>query len=677
MFERSQLWLCPMLLLAPASVVVAQTDQSQTLLDQAAASLDALSKDAADTSALFGIPTGEQAKRVGEQAKSALKNLDQAEALIRAQLDRARVSPPQGAERERIRRLREVEMGVRVPILRGRAAALIGMVDTDPDQRSIHLTMASSALNNVSGLPVAAEGIRRVTLAAAIVGRNTGGRGGDAARKAAEVLRGVLELPVGTDPQTTVAKLTRFEATIALAQCVDSPAELRRLSERAANEAVEPLLRVVSVEALARGMKRLGGGTLDPKITGIDNPADVLASLMSRKDLGLTGEQAELLYYEKLAGAYRDDPRNSTDQVMLARGIVLARSEESRGGGLALLDRVAIGTGPVEVRASAAWYAAAFRAQSEKPGDKLRGVGSLITLARRTPTSKRADVAVRAGIARARELVAHKSNDPNEDGPTVLGDALAAGIERFGIGEEADQYRCELAQMIPINEAADLSKVLERVAAIGPSSKHATWASTLVRKRVNDHLEAVRATLKPKDEKGNEKPLNKLAAERLAQSYNVALVVLRSCVLTNSDRATIEELTTELAETRVLAGLPDGDELFKELIAAGAGERVRGGKARLSLGLARAQRQIGKEQAAFNTLRDFTAPMDAPDSTAARPPEYWLAWAEMLEILQKQNARGELTQDIRLKVRQLQALDPSLGQPEAARRITAVEQTLR
>ncbi|MGH7131651.1 MAG: hypothetical protein ACREJO_06875 [Phycisphaerales bacterium] len=653
--------------LAPA-LVWAQPQVTQPL-DQAAAKLDALSADAADTSALFGIPTQEQAKRVSENAKAAIQLLDQAERAIRTQLERARVAvPATNEERARIKRLREVELALRVPILRGRAAALAAMIETDGDQKSLYLAMANGALSAADGLPTAAEGIRRVTLAAVIVGRNQGGRGGETSKKAIDLVRSVLELPVGADPATSISALTRFEAIVALCQCVDSPAEARRITEKASAEATEPLLRVVCIEALARAMRRLGAGSIDPRATGIDTPADVLASLATRTDLGLTPEQAEVLVFEKLAGAYRDEPRNSDDLVLVARGVVLCRAEGSRSSGLALLDKVATGIGPSELRADAAWYAAAFRWQSDRFMDKLQTVDSLLTLARRAPNSKRADDAVRLAVQRGRELAAM----PGQSGPgtKALTDALGVAIERFRKGPDADLYRIELAQTTPVREAADLSRVLDALRAVPANSTHAARAAQLLRARVDAHLAEVRdAANKP-----NADP--KQCAKALTQSLSLALTVLQNYPAAGKDQAALDELMVELAEAKIAAGEKDAEELFKELISSGAAERIRGGQARLSLGLARAYRTAGREEAAFNALKAFVEPMDAPDTVAVRPPEYWLAWAEMLEMIFKK-AKTTEHGDIRLKIRTLQALDPKLGGDEAFARITAVEKALK
>jgi hypothetical protein len=90
---------------------------------------------------------------------------------------------------------------------------------------------------------------------------------------------------------------------------------------------------------------------------------------------------------------------------------------------------------------------------------------------------------------------------------------------------------------------------------------------------------------------------------------------------------------------------------------------------------ARAQRATGDSTAAFATLRSLVDVLEnAPASQ--RPPEFFAAWADMLEILAADNAGGRRSEQIRLRITHLRSLDATLGSPESAERIDMVARSI-
>jgi hypothetical protein len=86
----------------------------------------------------------------------------------------------------------------------------------------------------------------------------------------------------------------------------------------------------------------------------------------------------------------------------------------------------------------------------------------------------------------------------------------------------------------------------------------------------------------------------------------------------------------------------------------------------MRLALGRAQRLAGQGSVAFATLRELVEELDAAAGAVggaggSRPGIYWLAWAEMLEILNADTSRPDRASVVREQVRRLELVDPNLG----------------
>ena len=127
------------------------------------------------------------------------------------------------------------------------------------------------------------------------------------------------------------------------------------------------------------------------------------------------------------------------------------------------------------------------------------------------------------------------------------------------------------------------------------------------------------------------------------------------------------------------AGDARAEAIYQDLAdRAAAGSEM---SLRSRLGLGRAQRAAKQTEEAFATLRSLVDELERAaakrrPATADRHEAYWLAWAEMLEILAADNRDGRRTDVIRLQLNRLSLVDPAFGGGDASRRIKAVRESL-
>ncbi|MGE3108471.1 MAG: hypothetical protein AB7G11_12020 [Phycisphaerales bacterium] len=102
---------------------------------------------------------------------------------------------------------------------------------------------------------------------------------------------------------------------------------------------------------------------------------------------------------------------------------------------------------------------------------------------------------------------------------------------------------------------------------------------------------------------------------------------------------------------------------------------------RIMLLLGRAQRRAGQTEPAFATLRALADELDhAPDDAAAspaRPPEFWLAWAELLRMLDADRPDAQRAAAMRLHIKRLELIDRELGGGSPAESIRAIREKLK
>ena len=138
-----------------------------------------------------------------------------------------------------------------------------------------------------------------------------------------------------------------------------------------------------------------------------------------------------------------------------------------------------------------------------------------------------------------------------------------------------------------------------------------------------------------------------------------------------------------LADALLASGDARAAAIYEDIAARSPASPATGDLgAAARLGLGRAQRAGGRAEAAFATLRSLTDDLERTAQRAApgsreRPPQYWLAWAEMLEILAADNRDGRRTDTIRLQLNRLALVDQQFGGGEARARLETVRAGLK
>ncbi|MFT3683358.1 MAG: hypothetical protein QM783_00290 [Phycisphaerales bacterium] len=133
------------------------------------------------------------------------------------------------------------------------------------------------------------------------------------------------------------------------------------------------------------------------------------------------------------------------------------------------------------------------------------------------------------------------------------------------------------------------------------------------------------------------------------------------------------QLRIALADGYTAAGDARAVQIYDKLLAT---EPPPMSPSALVVRKARAQRAAGDGAGAFGTLRTLVDVFESAPASQ-RPPEFFSAWADMLEILAADNAGGRRSDQIRLRVAHLRSLDAKLGSTDAAERIDMVERSLR
>jgi hypothetical protein len=102
-------------------------------------------------------------------------------------------------------------------------------------------------------------------------------------------------------------------------------------------------------------------------------------------------------------------------------------------------------------------------------------------------------------------------------------------------------------------------------------------------------------------------------------------------------------------------------------------------RAAAAVRLSRLERERGRSAEGFAVLRKLADDLDRPQGKqgAARSPEFWELWSEMLAVMAEENKSGERSGDIRLRIRQLETVDSKLGGGEWAERIREIEKGLK
>ncbi len=638
------------------------------MIDQAASLLGRLARDASDTGVLTGYASAEARSRVAGESAEAATLLARSGAMI------DRLAAGGGTDRIGGRGVvLALEKAVRVPFFQARAGALVAAT-REGEARREAATVAVKAGESLTLEDSAADALRKVNLALALLARGAAGDAERARSLVEEVLRATGDRGGGS-PQVELWSGARAEAwfawTLARGRSEGANAggravdELRKALARepfVVGGAPDPLLIVLAHDTMARALVEAGAGR---NVQLMREASETVLSLMDREDLGMDRAARRALVSERIAALVPADAvfTQLPAGVAVARAGVVARREEGRSEALRLLTQAASREDAGAWREEALWELAVLLMGSESAGDRLRGVRSLASLARDFPTSPRANEALGAALAYGRDLVPRA-------GAGLEGEARAAYADVLGLAcdgpyrvKDPEFWWCERARVVfegtaSTPERARARGQLERIEAGSPMAGEATRvylaeAEAQLRNARGRHAAALA--------RGDERGARSLAQDEVLPHASRALEWG-----SRHGVAGLDALRLDHAEAVVDAGRPGALAVFDDLVSRGMGGT------RIVLGRARALLLEGRDEEGFGLLRDLASSLELSEP---RPAEFWLAWTLMLEVLAEQGA--ERSGVVRTHVQRLRLLDPGLGGRVYAARIERVERSLR
>lgn len=605
-------------------------DRAEPGLIEAGTSIGSLS--GADAALLVGVASVSERRTVRAEAERSLKLLERSEAALR---ERARVieslmttRPADSATlRAELERVRSDELGARLPLVRGRAKVLLAALSAassgDVSRREL-LTRAIDDLRASEPATTAGEALRRVTLAHALVLlREAAGRA-----EAVELLESVLELPAGDQPERNVPVALALEAASAR----------WLLSDGAGEPPGRGLAWRVQLQA-RRGLDVLASGASPEQI---DAALEPLASLAPEG--GVMGSEAAA----RMAGALSVWPEAQWP----ARGRYAAGRAAlelgERAQGLAWLDRAAGADQPEPWRSESAWLAA--RERVERGGEELgAGIDGLVGLMARGAGSAEAANRARAKLEAVIEPLIARAAGLEGAARAAAERGAKALADHAGKDGRAERWRAGLVELA-LGEAgvAGVRRAIEAEAGLlALDAPNAAAARGALADRIEDGL---------------------LHGPTAGERVEIGRAGLAWAMARWPARA--DRLRPALAAALLAAGDARGALTELEAHAAANGGRM---SAPATLDLARAQAGTGDRAAASATLQGVIAAHDQPGDKASsgpRPAVFWEAWAELLELLASEpGAPAERRSELKLRVRQLELLDPNLGGGAVAERI--------
>ncbi len=626
-------------------------------------------------------------------------------------------------------RLVDLEQGVRIPFFRGRAAVILSAVQGSRASREEFARVALESLGKLKLGTVAAEASRRVALAAVLL--NLGEGDAPAREQARTLLRWVVEQPVhvgggggggsngAAEAGSAPDPVTRAQAWMGLMLAAGSGEELRAVREDLAlaaitepfvvadpqgpsRRAADPLLALLVAESATRASLGLARAEdARGRAAELDAAFAPLLALLHREDL--RGHRAALrpLVLAKVGSATdRLMPMDRLDaMVPLSRAVMLARGsspgDRARVEAAALLRAVADRHDAGESRPEALWELAVILWESPEAGDAVAAVETLCRLAGEFPESARAAEAAKKAVELSRytlgQLAAGDGQTKEGADPalvdalgTLYARALDLAVKLAPADPASAQQRLERARLVLDAAAAgseramtpeELDSALNALEGVPESDPRRAEADRVAAVAIDRALEAARAAVaRAVAADAGREELAPAARERLVGIARRAVQWAQSRRPSEADRYRLT-----LADALIDAGDARAAAIYQDLAdRAEPGSELR---VRSRLGLGRAQRAGGQSESAFATLRSLVDDLERVASqrrpaTKHRHEAYWLAWAEMLEILAADNRDGRRSDVIRLQLNRLELVDPAFGGGEAAQRIKAVRASI-
>jgi len=655
------------------------------MLDQAADLLASLALTTADARVLLGLPLPSERARAGAAATRASGLARRAGEAISRRFERQRATLADGgdidqADRALNRRLADVELGVRRPLLLARALVVAAAAADDASAAGDGLGEAVALLEPVRVAPGAASALRDVTLAHALAAAAAADEDDDGDDRARAVLDGLLASPPPGADGAILAEAALLRARLS------SPAPADAML-RAADEAPfvtpeglrDPWLGLLAIEAAARTLADRGR---------VDRAYELLTSIERRRDLGATADSRSALADERLVALPVDDlawaQAGAPTALRVARAMLAARSpaldrRAERLLGL-LVDRLedesADGAGQPEQLARARGLLARvlLANAADGPTDGPRAaralglVAAMIESAGTTSADDRSEPPPPEldGLLSPAATRALDRSIAIERPARML--VLASALRAHPAHGEAQRWRLGLASLVleGDRDAAALDRALALAegvldtggAAAGADEQLAAAAAEIAAAIYQHKLAALDSTA------GSARARADLLEALLALG-------LRRADAVADLRAIALELAAVLLE---LGGRSRAERALSALVHAGDGTEA-------TLLRARALDALARRADAFAAYRRVADALGEPATAQEAGQRFWSVWTRLLELLaieRRERAREDAAEGDRLGSRirghllRLRSIDPALGGEPYATRLREV-----
>lgn len=596
---------------------------------------------------MFGIPTRSQRSRVERVAREALDLLRDAESRLATEIsklesqliDQHAFSADRARDAEdRLARLVDVEQAQRVPLLRGRSLALLACAGEGPP-RTESVAAAEDLLAPLRLGNARAEHARTVYLAAAMLRRTSVD---DQARATAQRL---LE-SASSDLVAGPSRLARMGLLYLGAPGTPPPAPA--LTER---------------EAVARRMVEQARADSTRRASLLRQACEQLLEVPHDDDTARVSLYAKLAVVAEVALATSELPAEAA----FARAVTLLRESESSAEASTILrqlnDRPDV---PEPIRPQVAWENIVLlsRATDRSPDDLASSsaeVDALIAFTTRFGTHPLAATAERRllGLIESTAWRTPAGLAAYQQRASRLDPLCERAFEREPTPTRAVSALSRRLAALPGDPSEARVESLLRVVALVPEPTRATAAASV--------RHALAAIVRPRVDASVGNVPSAAGDGGLARAVDRAYSTLPgetppSAALDVADLLARSSATSDTSDTSATSDTNRAIAIYRSLAA--------GGEPRAVLGLASLQRRRGESTSAIQTLRTMVDRLDA-SAIAPRPPHYWLAWAEIVEMMHAQRAAELLGQ-----IKRLELIDPGLGAGSEARRILAVKRAL-
>lgn len=639
--------------------------------ERAAGALETLAADGTDAAVLFGIPTETQRQQARARAKDALDHAtraDQAAALAVARLEAQLVDrSTDGATRQtaetQLSSLVDVEQSRRIPFLRASARLLLAAAATERSARA----GAQLAAREFAEIPEPADEVGlcahrlSVGISAGHAALAEPERSAELRAAAARQLRLVIDRCFASADPSAVAIVAR--ARLGLCRIGEDPGQAAAPAESTDLAALEAearaalLVERASAEPLAR--------------TELFTRAVVLL----KGPITAGTPEAAARACQTIATMLPSDVSIETlpAEAALARAILRARDEQpsARVEASKLLDQVAArADAPAGVRSLARWERAVLAAAT---GDAAQELDALAGVYRTGDASTRDDRAFQAArrvvdlFAASRTTAPGAMEEPWKSRNALLGEALEILSARNDA--DAPRYAEQLARLLIAEcappgkpTASQLTTLRKAIDRLSPKSPTRATAGASIVEAMLRQFEIRHAALMEKGSAAPQASWNELITD-----------ISRELAFAQEHAPTSQPaLTLALGEAKFATGDPQALSILTSIVNSEIDRPLSATWTRLRLAIARAHRQNGDAASAVAVLREMTEKLEGAPGSSTRDPAFWLAWGELLDILQSVNSDGSRSSDIRVQIRRLELLDPTFGGQPNAKRIREV-----